>query len=200
MGSLNNDQLKRAFEAFDAYNVKDPNQETHAGALYPKELLYARRMTERLSLYAPEVPDYVQLAARCQHIGRWEIPRKSYPMDRKGYFQWRNELKEHHAKIAEGILRDCGYDDATIDIVKFLLLKRELRKNPDTQLLEDVICLVFIQYYLEDFAAQHEEDKVIDIIRKTMKKMTNRAIQAAGELPMTDRVKALIGKAAGGED
>jgi hypothetical protein len=195
---LNPEQLKNAFAAFDAYNAQDPNQETYAGTTHPKELLYAQRMTERLAAYAPEVPEYLQLAARCQHIGRWEIPRKSYPMDRKGYLKWRNELKFHHAKIAEGILKDCGYDSNTIEIVKFLLLKRELQKNPDTQLLEDVICLVFIEYYLEDFAAQHEEEKVIDIIQKTMKKMTPRAIQyTIEELPMSEKVKTLIGKAAG---
>jgi hypothetical protein len=193
---LNTEQLKRAFAAFDVYNANDPNQESFAGTPHPKELLYAQRMTERLAAYAPDVPEYLQLATRCQHIGRWEIPRKSYPMDRKGYLQWRNQLKFHHARIAEGILKDCGYDANTIEIVKFLLLKRELQQNPDTQLLEDVVCLVFIEYYLEDFAAQHEEEKVIDIIRKTMKKMTARAIQYTGELPMSERVKALIGKAA----
>jgi hypothetical protein len=193
---LNPEQLKRAFTAFDAYNAKDPNLENFEGTTHPKELLYAQRMTDRLSVYAPSVPEYLQLAARCQHIGRWEIPRKSYPMDRVGYLKWRNELKGHHAKIAEGILKECGYDNHTIEIVKFLLLKRELQQNPDTKLLEDVICLVFIEYYLEDFAAQHEDEKVIDIIRKTMKKMTNRAIEATGELRLSERVKGLIGKAA----
>lgn len=194
---MNSEQFQRAFDAFDAYNAQDPNQETYAGTSYPKELLYARRMTDRLAAYAPHVPEYLQLAARCQHIGRWQIARKSYPMDRVGYLKWRNQLKTHHATVAGDILQACGYDMNTIEIVKFLLLKRELQQNPDTQLLEDVICLVFIEFYLEDFAAQHDEAKVIDIIRKTMKKMTSRAIQyTVTELPMTDRVKTLIGKAA----
>jgi hypothetical protein len=194
---VNTDRLQRAYEAFDAYNSKDPNQETYNGTAYPKEVLYAIRMTERMSVYSPSAPEYVLLAARCQHIGRWEIPRKNYPMDRKGYLQWRNQLKFHHSKIAEEILQSCSYDLHTIEIVKFLLMKRELQQNPETQLLEDVVCLVFIEYYLEDFAAQHEEEKVIDIIRKTMKKMTNRAINAVGGLTLSDDVKALIGKAAG---
>jgi hypothetical protein len=193
---LNTDRLKRAYEAFDAYNSKDPNQETYEGTSYPKELLYAMRMTERLTIYSPSAPEYVLLAARCQHIGRWEIPRKSYPMDRKGYLQWRNQLKSHHCNIAEGILLTCEYDMHTIEIVKFLLMKRELQKNPETQLLEDVVCLVFIEYYLADFAAQHETEKVIDIVRKTMKKMTHRAIKSVGSLKLTDNVKALIEKAA----
>ena len=193
---MNTDRLKRAYETFDAYNSKDPNQETHNGIAYPKELLYAMRMTERLKIYSPSAPEYVLLAARCQHIGRWEIPRKSYPMDRKGYLQWRNQLKSHHCNIAEGILLACEYDMHTIEIVKFLLMKRELQKNPETQLLEDVVCLVFIEYYLADFAAQHETEKVIDIVRKTMKKMTHRAIKSVGSLKLTNDVKALIEKAA----
>lgn len=193
---MNTERLQRAYEAFDAYNSKDPNQETYNGTVYPKEVLYALRMTERLSLYSPSAPEYVLLAARCQHIGRWEIPRKNYPMDRKGYLQWRNQQKLHHCEIAEPILKECGYDMHTIEIVKFLLMKRELQKNPETQLLEDVVCLVFIEYYLADFAAQHEEEKVIDIIRKTMKKMTHRAIKSVGQLKLSEKVNALIGKAA----
>lgn len=193
---MNPERLRRAFEAFDAYNAKDPNRETFQGIEYSKELLYAMRMTGRLDLYSPSAPEYVRLAARSQHIGRWEIPRKNYPMDRKGYLQWRNQLKFHHARIAEGILLTCDYDLHTIEIVKFLLLKRELQQNPETQLLEDVICLVFIEYYLEDFAAQHEDDKVIDIVRKTMKKMTHRAIQSVGDLNLSERVKNLIQSAA----
>ena len=193
---MNPERLQRAFEAFDAYNSKDPNKETFNGVEHPKELLYAVRMTERLDEYAPSVPEYIRLAARSQHIGRWEIPRKNYPMDRKGYLQWRNQLKFHHAKIAEDILLGCDYDLHTIEIVKFLLLKRELQQNPDTQLLEDVICLVFIEYYLGDFAAQHETVKVIDIVKKTMKKMSRRAIQSVGTLKLSDKVKHVIQAAA----
>jgi hypothetical protein len=189
-------RLARTLEAFDAYNANDPNHETYEGKAYPKEVLYAQRMTERLNEYSPQSPEYIQLAIRCQHIGRWEIARKTYPMDKKGYLQWRNELKFHHERIAEKILLENGYDKNTIDIVKFLLLKRELQKNPQTQLLEDVVCLVFIEFYLDAFAKQHEEEKVIDIIRKTMKKMTHRAIQHTNKLNLSDRVKVLLTKAA----
>jgi hypothetical protein len=188
--------LQQAFLAFDAYNAKDPNQEQHAGKDVPKELLYAQRMSAWLDRYSPNAAEHVQLAARCQHIGRWEIPRKDYPMDRKGYLQWRNQLKFHHADIAEKILNECGYGQDTIESVKFLLLKKELQRNPETQLLEDVICLVFIEFYLEAFVQQHEEAKVIDILKKTLKKMTPRAIATAVEIPVSARVKELIGKAA----
>src|SRR6188768_4170579 len=142
------ERLEKAFITFDAYNANDPNQENYNGKSIPKELLYAQRMKERLNLFAPDAPEYMQLAARSQHIGRWEIPRGSYAMDKKGYLQWRAAEKMHQAKIAEQILRSCRYDDDTIEKVKFLLLKKELTTNADTKLLEDVVCLVFIEYYL----------------------------------------------------
>ena len=190
------ERFAKAIEAFDGYHRKDPNQESYKGQAFPKELLYAQRMTDRLEQFAPHADEPVKLAARCQHIGRWEIPRAKYPMDKKGYLQWRNEEKLHHAKIAENILTGCGYDPETIDRVKFLLLKKELFTNASTQLLEDVVCLVFIEYYLEEFADKHEDEKVVDILRKTMKKMTPGAIQAVGGLKIPERIKTLISQAA----
>lgn len=190
------EQFEKVFAQFDAYNSKDPNKEDYDGKTYPKELLYAVRMSEKLDSFKPDSPDYLKLAARCQHIGRWEIPRNSYPMDKKGYLQWRNTLKFHHAKIAGDILSNCGYDAETIDKVKFLLLKKELAKNADTQVLEDVICLVFIQYYLDDFASKHEDDKVVDILRKTMNKMSPKAITEAGKIGVSNRIQGLIQQAA----
>jgi hypothetical protein len=119
-------------------------------------------------------------------------------MDKKGYLQWRNTLKQHHASIAERILTECGYDKNIIDIVKFLLLKKQLHTNPDTQLLEDVICLVFVQYYLDDFAEKHqqEDEKVVDILRKTLKKMSQRAITEAGKLISSEQGRKLLERAA----
>jgi hypothetical protein len=190
------ERLERAFITFDAYNSNDPHIEKFEGEDHPKELLYARRMTERLNKYKSDVAEYIQLAARCQHIGRWEIPRSTYPMDKKGYLQWRNTLKAHHAKIADQILSSSGYDGETIEKVKSLLLKKELQTNADTQLLEDVICLVFVEHYLEDFAGQHDDEKVVDILKKTLRKMTPRAIEEAGKIPVSDRVGTLLGKAA----
>lgn len=192
---LPHERLEKAFTTFDAYNANDPHLEKQHGEDLPKELLYAKRMTERLNKYRSDVPEYLHLAARCQHIGRWEIPRASYPMDRKGYLQWRNVLKLHHAKIAEQILNSCGYDSTTIEKVKFLLLKKELQTNAESQVLEDVVCLVFIEFYLDDFAALHNDDKVVDILRKTLKKMSPEAIEEAGKIPVSERVKVLIAQA-----
>jgi hypothetical protein len=190
------DKFAKAMVAFDAYNANDPNREEHDGKTFPKEILYAQRMTERLARFAPHANEPVRLAARCQHIGRWEIARHQYAMDKIGYLKWRNEEKLHHAKIAEGILLDCGYDTATIEQVKLLVLKKELKTNADTQLLEDIICLVFIEFHLEEFAAKHETEKVVEIIQKTMKKMSPQAIAAAGVLPVSIKTKSLLHQAA----
>ncbi len=190
------EKLQAAFFKFDTYNATDPNREISEGKTYPKEVLYAERMTKKLNDYAPDAPEYMQLAVRCQHIGRWEIARNSYPMDRPGYLMWRSQLKLHHTKIAEPILAAIGYDEETITKVKALLLKKNLNQNPDTQLIEDIICLVFVEYYLDDFAKQHSEEKLIDILRKTLKKISPRGIEEALKIKMTDQVKELILKAA----
>ncbi len=188
-------KFKQAIAAFDRYNQSDPNQEEFEGKKFPKEILYAQRMTEKLTHFEPKASEAVRLAARCQHIGRWEILRSTYPMDKKGYLQWRNAEKIHHAKIAERILSECGYESETIEQVKTLVLKKELATNAQTQLLEDVVCLVFIEHYLEDFAAKHETGKVIDIIQKTVKKMTPKAISAADQLHVSAKTKSLLKQA-----
>jgi hypothetical protein len=191
-------KFKKAMDAFDQYNSKDPNQETANGQSLPKELLYAQRMTRRLLLYEPDSSEYLQLAARSQHIGRWEIARSGYPMDKKGYFQWRNKLKEHHAFIVEHILKNCGYDGLTIEKVKELLMKKNLNTNTDAQVLEDVVCLVFLEHYVDEFAAKHEDEKVIDILRKTIKKMSAKVIRSVAELPLSDKIKSMIDAAVNG--
>jgi hypothetical protein len=189
-------KIQKAFALFDAYNSNDVHQETVNGKSVPKELLYAQRMTEKLNSYETNAPEQVKLAVRCQHIGRWEIARDTFPIDRKGYLQWRAQLAIHHGKIAEKILVECGYDLEIIDKVKSLLQKKQLHQNPDTQLLEDVICLVFIEFYLDDFADQHDDEKVIDILKKTIKKMSPRAVNTALQIRVSEHVKNLIGKAA----
>lgn len=187
------EQLQQAFADFDLYNSNDPNTETYNGVTYPKEILYGQRMTAKLNAYAPHASTALQLAARCQHIGRWEIARSSYPMDKKGYLQWRSAEKMHQAKIAEQILHERQFDQDTIEKVKFLLLKKELTTNEETKTLEDVICLVFIEFYLDDFAAPHDDDKVIDILKKTIKKMTPRALEEASKIKVSERMGRLIG-------
>jgi hypothetical protein len=193
---MKDEKLQNAFDAFDQYNARDPYREVINGKSFPKEMLYGIRMTERLSQYKPDASEAVVLAARCQHIGRWEIPRSSFPMDRKGYLQWRSKLAIHHADIASRILKQVGYNEHIIEKVKFLLQKKELRQHhPETQVLEDVICLVFIEHYLDDFASQHDDDKVVDILRKTIVKMSPNAIEEVSRIKTTDRVQKLLGLA-----
>lgn len=194
---MTSSRLQKAIAAFDAYNARDPHEEEDAGGKkYPKELLYAMRMTDRLNRYEPGAAEHIRLAVRCQHIGRWEIPRNSFPMDRKGYLQWRTRLAAYHCGIASAILEECGYDSETIDKVKFLLQKKQLlQHHPETQILEDVICLVFIEHYLDDFARHHEEEKVVDILRKTIRKMSPRALKESTGIPLSEHAKSLVAKA-----
>lgn len=136
-------KMVEAFRRFDEANAEDPNKEFFGEKEHPKELLYAQRMTDILNTFEPKASEALQLTVRCQHICRWEIPRESYEMNRVGYLKWRQKLKKFHAQKASSILKTVGYDDEIIDRVVFLLLKKQLKKDKETQTLEDVICLVF---------------------------------------------------------
>jgi hypothetical protein len=189
------EQLQKAFAAFDAANQEDPNRDLIAGNLEPRELIYAHRMSALLNEFCPDASIPLQLAARSQHICRWKIPRADYPMDRPGYKRWRSDLAVFHGDTAAAILRDQGYDENVMSRVKDLLLKRGLKRDSEVQTLEDVICLVFIKYYLADFAIKHDEEKLLDIIRKTWNKMSADGHTAALALPLADHLLTLIGKA-----
>ena len=190
---------KQKFDAaiarFDAYNAQDPHQEVFKGQTYPKELLYALRMTEWLERMAPEASEPLRLAARCQHIGRWQFPRSDYPEGLTGYNKWRNNLRKIHAELAGKMLQEVGYDNETIARVQFLVLKRQLKLDPEVQLLEDIICLVFLENYFLDFTRQHTEEKLIDIVRKTWKKMSPRGQQVALTLDIPAPALQIIEKA-----
>lgn len=189
------DKLEKAFILFDKANEQDPNKEIFEGKEYAKEVLYAIRMTEKLNSFAPNASEVLQLTARCQHICRWEIARDSYEMNRTGYLTWRQDLKKFHAKKASELLESIGYDQETIDNVAFLLEKKQLKKNEETQTLEDVICLVFLEYYFEPFAQKYSEEKLIDILQKTWRKMSKEGQEAALKLPLSANSLTLVGKA-----
>ncbi|HSN83884.1 MAG TPA: DUF4202 domain-containing protein, partial [Polyangiales bacterium] len=188
-------RLDEAFRRFDEANAEDPNRETVNGEALPKELVYGRRMSERLAAFAPDAPETVKLAARAQHIRRWEVPRDSYPEGRAGYLKWRTDLYKRHGDIAGGIMKDVGYDDQSIERVQTLLRKRGLKTDPDVQLLEDVICLVFLEHYFHDFAKKHDEAKLIPIVQKTWNKMTGEGHRAALALDYAPSDLAIIEKA-----
>jgi hypothetical protein len=192
--------FEQAVALMDAANAQDPNSETANGEAWPKELLYSHRMSDMLQRYAPEADEAQRLAIRAQHIQRWKSPRSDYPMGRQGYLQWRTALYKFHAETAGTLLQQAGYGDDVIERVKQAVGKRALKVNPDTQLLEDVAALVFIEHYMLDFAAKHpeyDEAKWLDIIRKTWKKMSGRAQEfaLAGGITLPEPLVPLIQKA-----
>jgi hypothetical protein len=193
-------RYQSAVAAFDKANAKDPNKEVADGREYPKELLYAQRMSEMQERYAPDSSEAVKLAVRAQHIQRWKIPRSDYPMDRQGYLQWRTGLYKFHAETAGHIMQEAGYDDEMIERVKTIVSKKGLKVNTDTQLMEDVVDLVFIEHYMIGFVSQHpeyDEAKWIEIIRKTWQKMSSRAHEfaLAGKIKLPEALLPLILKA-----
>lgn len=181
---------------FDSANAADPNQDEGQ----PKELLYAQRMSEMIARFAPEASEVAQLAVRAQHIRRWTVPRSSYPMTKEGYYAWRTGLYKFHADTAGELMRQAGYDDAMIEQVKAAVGKRGIKTNPDTQMLEDVTSLVFIEHYMLGFAGQHAEyteEKWIEIIRKTWRKMSDQAhaFATGGGVKLPEPLVPLILKA-----
>jgi hypothetical protein len=193
------DRFQRAIALFDAANAEDPNQDQGQ----PKELLYGRRMTEMLERFGPDAPEAVKLAVRAQHIQRWKVPRSDYPMTKEGYYAWRTGLYKVHAETAGELMRQAGYDEAMIERVKAAIGKRGIKVNAETQMLEDVTDLVFIEYYMLGFAGQHadySEEKWLEIIRKTWKKMSDagHAFALSGKLKLPEPLVPLITKAVSG--
>ena len=190
-------RLQSAIDRFDAANGEDPNLQMVADEPCPAELLYAQRMTQWLHRLGPDASEPLRLAARAQHICRWKIPRSDYQSGRDGYRRWRTDLGQFHAETAGQILRDVGYDKPTIDRVKSLLTKQRLKADPECQILEDVICLVFLEHYLGEFTQKHDEAKLINILQRTWNKMSPRGHEAALALDLPQEARRLIDKALG---
>lgn len=195
-------QLTKALRLFDEANAQDPNLEQGR----PKELLYAERMTAMLLRFAPEADEVAQLSVRAQHIRRWVVPRDRYPLTREGYLMWRKSLYKFHAEEAARLLRLADYDESTIERVMQAIGKKAIKANADTQLLEDVSALVFLEHYLAAFVAtkpEYDEEKWLDIVRKTWKKMSVAAHafalgdNPAGKLVLPTELLPLITKAVG---
>jgi len=192
--------LEKAIALIDAANSQDPNQVTVDGKTWPKELLYSHRMSDMLQRFAPDADDVGKLSIRAQHIQRWKSSRNDYPAGRQGYLQWRTNLYKFHAETTAALLEEVGYDQDTIERVKKAVGKRAIKVNPDTQLLEDVTDLVFIEHYMLEFAEKHpeyDEEKWLDIVRKTWKKMSARAQEFAltGNIKLPEPLVPLITKA-----
>lgn len=195
------ERLIKTLNLIDEANSEDPNKvEDENGKTWPKELLYSHRMTDMLQRFVPDADEVAQISMRGQHIQRWQSRRDTFPMDRQGYLQWRSQLYKFHANTTADIMQQAAYDEDSIARVKKAIGKRGIKVNPDSQLLENITALVFLEFYLLDFAENHpeyDEEKWLDIIRKTWKKMSETAQQFAlsGAIKLPESLVPLIQKA-----
>lgn len=188
-------KLEKLFAQIDQINRQDPNQEISDGQPVAKELLYSHRMRDRLSSFDPQAPETLQIAVYAQHINRWHIARDSYPQGRQGYLQWRRDLARHHSELTANLMQQQGYSETDIASVERIIRKQNLKSDRLSQTLEDVACLVFLEYYFAAMNAKHDDDKMIAIIRKTWGKMSDNGHKAALEIPYSTQERLLIEKA-----
>ena len=192
---MSDNRLETVLAWIDAANAADPSVEILEGVSQPKALLYGKRMSAWLERGYPESSEPLKIAARGQHIRRWEVPRESYPATREGYLKWRTYLYGFHADCVAALMQEAGYDSSAIDRVKSLLQKRGIKTDPEAQALEDVICLVFLENYFAEFAATQNGEKLLNIVRKTWGKMSEKGHGLALQLPFTQPVQELLAQA-----
>lgn len=179
---MNNSRLNQTLQAIDQANLADPNQDTLNGELQPKEYVYSQHMTNWLFKLEENPSDLMQIACRAQHLERWKRPRASYPEGRKGYYAWRIACGQMHGRRAAEIMSENGYAPEDCKRVETIITKKELRTDANTQLLEDVACMVFLERYFSDFYdenAHYEKEKWLRIVGRTWNKMTERGQGAA---------------------
>ena len=187
--------LDDAFAAIDGANADDPNTIDVRGERRPKEQAHAEMAVEWIRRLVPEPSDALLLAARAHHIRRWDIPRSSYDDGRAGYLKWKRELQKHHAAVVADVLGRVGVDAATIKRVQSLVQKERMKSDPEVQALEDALCLVFIETQFNDLTAQLGEDHMVEVVVKTIRKMTPAGRAAALELPLDDESTRIVTKA-----
>jgi len=191
--AVRTERFDEAIALIDEANAADPNTVTVRGRSGPKELLHAYLITEWVQRLAPDASQQLLLAARAHHIRRWEIPRDSYPPGRSGYLRWRRDLHTLHAQHAALALGEAGYDDETVQQVEQIIRKYRLGKDPEVQVLEDALCLVFLETQLDDTAAKlGDEAKTLEVLRKTWRKMSAAGRELALQLPLSDRGHGLV--------
>jgi hypothetical protein len=196
LSTMSDDRFERARTLFDELNAADPVREIENGEDRPRLLLQAERLSAWVSRLDPTASEALRLAARCQHLERWKIPRTDFPEGRVGYLTWRTKLGQFHATRAAEVLRSVGYDEALIARVDRIVRKQGITIEADTQTMEDALCLVFLEHEIDAFMRKYpDQDKAIDILRKTWGKMSERGHAAALALPLGDAAKALVGRA-----
>jgi hypothetical protein len=192
---VDEDRFDRAIRAIDASNAQDPTRIVVRGELRPKELAHSELVTEWVHALDAEPDEALLLAARAHHLRRWTVPRSSYPGGRAGYLRWRQTLHARHADDVAELLDTAGYDRATIGRVQDLVRKRGLGRDPQVQVLEDALCLVFLETQLSEIAGRLDAEKVVDILRKTSRKMSPAGIDATRRLELPDASSALLERA-----
>lgn len=193
-------RFEAALRRFDEENARDPHSEQVGGSAQPRELIYAQWLTEWVLRLCPKASEELRLAARCQHICRWMVPRDSYPMTRAGYLKWREGLKHFHAQKAGEILREVGYPAEVIARVQSLNLKQNFPHDAEGRVLEDALCLVFLERQLGNLASKATEDKMINVLQKAWKKMTPAAQAQALKLGYSPEQQVLLQKALSPEE
>jgi hypothetical protein len=178
--------------AIDAVNAEDPNFVEVEGQYVPGEFIYGRRMSEMLTRLDPNSSECLRIAARGQHIERWKVPRKSYPAGRTGYLDWRKHQRSLQAARLGGIMAAAGYGADEVDRVSALIRKELLKRDPDAQMLEDAICVMFFEYYLKGFMTKVDEDKLAGILAKTWKRMSEHGRMHALRLDLPPVVPRLL--------
>jgi hypothetical protein len=191
-------RFEKAIRAFSELNGADPVCEDVNGEQRPRLLVQAERLAAWVERLEPNASEALRLAAHCQHLERWKIARGEFPDGRAGYLQWRTRLGRFHAERAREVLTDLVYDEATIRAVETIVTKQHLRSNPDSQTMEDALCLVFLEHEFDDFMQKYpDETKAVDILQKTWKKMSPRGHAAALGLTLSERGRALVARALG---
>ena len=185
-------------KAIDEANQGSPRKTIVDGLERSYENVYSERMSRTLARMYPEASELLKIAARAQHIRRWDIPRGDFPLGPKGYNQWRKTCREHHGEIMRSIMSENGYSEDAIMQVGMYLKKEKLKKNDDSQALENVVDVVFLEFYWDEFVEkfpQYDEDKLIDIVGKTLLKMSSHGHEAALALELPPATLKIVGAA-----
>lgn len=189
--------LNKTITLFDAFNRQDPNLILWDGVDYPFEYFYALQLCNWVKKLASDPTEALLLASRSQHIGRWQIPREQYPQGKPGYFKWRTDLAKYHAEKAGALMLEAGYEQEQVKAVQHIILKENLKTDPEVQVMENALCLVFLEFQYPDFLTKHDDQKMIKILQRSWAKMTSVGREAAMTINYTEKGRNLIEKALG---
>ncbi len=189
---ITEEQYRTATEKIDAAHSSDEMMELEDGNLFPVELLYSKRMLSVLELVSPDSSFEIKIAAQCQHLKRWSVSRSLYPYDRRGYHQWRQVVMDFQLQETKKILLAANIGESDIHHILFILKEHGNKLNPESQVIMDTACLVFVKWYMEPFAGKHQNEKVIDILRKTMRKMSSKGVNLISKLELPVSAKNIL--------